>query len=610
MTSIPLHKHKDHSLYALLHGGATQTRPDPISRMATSTTCRRVSQFGFSAAWGRQTVSALPILALSAIALAVRLAVGLRGGLWRDEALFLSITRLPSWAAMLDFLRFHESHPPLFYALMRLWILALGDTDGRSIALSVIFGVALVPVIYLVGKSLFSERIGLLAAAFAAVSPSLIEFSATVRPYSLMPLLALLSTYALIRGLQRGGVRVWIAGGSSTVALIYTHNWGWLVVVGQWISIGLLFCSATTRPSTPRLKEWFATQAAIGIAYLPWASTLVYQTEHAGHSRSLVPVLSEPIASVAISLPLFLKSTVLAYSSFDSVGSFAILFFTLPLGLLAVDQYLRTRDEKHRATAANAGTEREPLTEENRIAIVCLVSVPVAAWIVALILSSMSNLMLQRCLVTLAPLMLLAVAYRVGGPRRGEKRLVARVTALLLLLTYALGVYELFQTSRSNAREIAPAVALQTLPTDLVIVTPEWLASSFNRYYLPSAEQIDYPHFGREEEVDFSGMLQRFTDDSAAARVRERIREAREQSRRVWLIADREDQIVRSTADMRRFLESSDYGVVAFARTSQLHAELESLYGSPDTAIYVARLWPRYEAMRALLYAPHGDHGH
>ena len=187
---------------------------------------------------------------------------------------------------------------------------------------------------------------------------------------------------------------------------------------------------------------------------------------------------------------------------------------------------------------------------------------------------------------------------------------MTRGAVLSLFLTYAVGLYDLSQTSRSNAREVASAVASLTQPGDLMIVTPEWLASSFNRYYLPPVEQIDYPHFGREHEIDFSGMLDRLTDDSAASQVRERITEARKQNRRVWLVVDRDDHLVASPAEMGRFLESANYGMIAFARTNQLHAQLDTLYGSPDTSIYVASLPPRNEDIHAFLYTPGDKNGH
>ena len=53
--------------------------------------------------------------------LAVRVFRANGSGLWRDEGLFVFVVDHPTWGGMLDFLRFHESHPPLFYVLMRIW---------------------------------------------------------------------------------------------------------------------------------------------------------------------------------------------------------------------------------------------------------------------------------------------------------------------------------------------------------------------------------------------------------------------------------------------------------------------------------------------------------
>lgn len=542
----------------------------------------------------------------------MRLAVALRGGLWRDEALFLFVTQLPSWEAMLGFLRFHESHPPLFYGMMRLWILAFGDTDARSIILPVAFGVALVPVIYFVGKSLFSEKVGLLAAAFAALSPALTEYSATARPYSLMPLLALLSTYTLVRGLQLGGALRWAAHGLSTAALLYTHNWGWLVLLGEWVSILVLLSFDSTRPPATRLKGWLATQTVIGIAYLPWAPTLLYQIRHAGHAPSGMGLRSDFIASVATSAHLLVKSTLIAYLPLDAIGgqSLSTLFFALPLFLLAIDQYLRARRAARAAKGANDGSDVQPLTHDNRIAIFCLLVVPTAAWVAALVLSITSNLMLRQCLVTLAPLVLLAIAYWLVRPRLGAMRLVTRAATLALILTYPVSLYQLSQTSRSNARELASAVALRSRPTDLIVITPEWLASSFNRYYRLPLEQIDYPHLGREERIDFTDMLPRFKDEGVASRIRERIRQERVHGRRVWLITDPAGLSPVSPVAMRGLLESPRYGPVAVGRSHQLRAQLDTLYGAPDTTIIGASLPPRYEDIRAFLYTPRDKDGH
>jgi hypothetical protein len=128
---------------------------------------RHTSSLPKMATSGRGRLAFTPtvaLLALTTVALIVRVLLPAPGGLWRDEALFLFVVRSPSWTAMMDFLRLHESHPPLFYILMRVWLSMAGNSDAAALALPVAAGVALVPVIYFVGTSLFSQPIGLIAA--------------------------------------------------------------------------------------------------------------------------------------------------------------------------------------------------------------------------------------------------------------------------------------------------------------------------------------------------------------------------------------------------------------------------------------------------------------
>jgi 4-amino-4-deoxy-L-arabinose transferase-like glycosyltransferase len=62
----------------------------------------------------------------------------------------------------------------------------------------VIFGVACIALIYLIGKQLMSRRAGLIAAALMAVSPLHINHSQEVRMYTLLTFCTLLSTYILV----------------------------------------------------------------------------------------------------------------------------------------------------------------------------------------------------------------------------------------------------------------------------------------------------------------------------------------------------------------------------------------------------------------------------
>lgn len=534
------------------------------------------------------------------------MAIAFRGGLWRDEALFLSVVRLPSLGTMLDFLRMNESHPPLFYVAMRVWIFAFGDTDRGSLILPIAFGVALVPIIYFVGSRLFSERTGLLAAMLAAFFPALVEYSAVARPYSLMPLLTLLSTFTLIRGLQRGQLRTWTAYVPSTSALLYTHNWGWLVLTGEWIAV-LVVVSSQMMRRRGVAREWLTAQAVICVVYIPWAPAFLYQIRHAGHGPSIGDMENDFVVSLATSASQFIHATFISYSPVGPPATRAglDLFFLLPILLLLAGQYLHKRAARLRPVATSTATRRVLSTDtDNRIALACLVIVPTATWLIAIVLSRRSDVMMMRCLVMLAPCLLLGLAYWLERPDCGMALLLSRAAMVTLILTYATGSYEISRTVRSNARELASAVSAQTQATDLVVITPEWLASSFNRYYGKPVEQIAYPHFGREERISFADMLPRFTNEGAARLVRARINQARKEGRRVWFIVDRHDVLARPP-DRTRFPQAStQYALVALERTHQLLAQLDSLYGSPDTSAVRAPLPSRYEDLRAFLYSP------
>jgi hypothetical protein len=207
--------------------------------------------------------------------------------------------------------------------------------------------------------------------------------------------------------------------------------------------------------------------------------------------------------------------------------------------------------------------------------------------------------------VTLAPLMLLALAFWLIG-RRGGATPLWWGAVMVLVATYCGSLYSMFQTTPSNARELAAIVAARTMPSDLLIIAPEQLASSFNYYYLPSVEQIDFPHFGREEAVDFAAPRNRVADPTAFARVKQRIAQARCAGRRAWLIVDKSQVHNYSAESALRALASSDFSAVAALRANQIREELVSRYGSLGTTIGTRGRAPRYEELSAFLFTTVG----
>jgi mannosyltransferase len=119
-------------------------------------------------------------------------------GMWLDETFSVwlashSLAEIMQWIVRID------QHPPLYYIVLHYWMARYGDTPYYVRLLSVLFGVATIPVIYLTGKRMSGGVLGLAAAVLLALSPFNIYFAQEARMYTLLTFNAAVAIYALVR---------------------------------------------------------------------------------------------------------------------------------------------------------------------------------------------------------------------------------------------------------------------------------------------------------------------------------------------------------------------------------------------------------------------------
>lgn len=496
----------------------------------------------------RRRVAALA-LALIVVGIAARI-TSAAGGLWRDEALFLFVVASRSIGDMLGFLRNHESHPPLFYLLMRGWQWIAGRGEVAAMVLPIFLGVITIPVTYVVARRMVGARAAGLAAVLVALHPALIYFSAQVRPYSVLPLLTLLSTYTLWRGLT-GEDGKWLTRfGLLSLLLLYTHNWSWLIIGSQSLVVGL---AAWRDPAVRRrLRSTWMGWGLIPVAgYLPWLPTFLHQVRHAGHASVPVRSVSEPFEVLA-------RTTLGAFGTPDKVVLAAVLVPAIwsLLGLV--------RDKR-----------RGELPLLDRLAVGLLVFAPVAAVIVAAAYSSRSNLLIPRCVLSFAPGVIVAFAWGVTALPRD--RAGTWITTGVTLALYMISIAGNLLVIKSNAREVARAVTERARPSDLVVITPEWLASSFNYYFRADNPQVTFPHIGRQEFTSFDNLMERLGDPKAVARALQVLDAAREAGKQVWFITAREEP------EFEHLATEGSLKLLARTRSNELKQHLIAICGPPDT---------------------------
>jgi mannosyltransferase len=154
-----------------------------------------------------------------------------------------------------------EVTPPLFFILA--WATSkLGDPTIFIRVPSLLLGVALVPLTYLLGVRTVGKAAGLLAAALVALSPFAIRFSTQGRPYATLMFCVALSTLALIVAIDRRGRRWWALYAAASAAVLYTHYTGVFALAAQ---------TAWAAWKYPELLRPLATATgSAAVLFLPW----------------------------------------------------------------------------------------------------------------------------------------------------------------------------------------------------------------------------------------------------------------------------------------------------------------------------------------------------
>jgi mannosyltransferase len=146
-----------------------------------------------------------------------------RESLWTDEALTLVIAHLPVW----DMITKPTDPTPFLYYGLHKWFVPDGAGVVAVRGISLVAGMLTLPVVYAIGRMMFSGAGALLATALVALSPPLIDYSQEARAYSLLVLLVAASAMFLLLALRDQAARrrrLALAGfAASSVAAFYTH---------------------------------------------------------------------------------------------------------------------------------------------------------------------------------------------------------------------------------------------------------------------------------------------------------------------------------------------------------------------------------------------------
>ena len=202
-----------------------------------------------------------------------------RPGLWGDELITWGFAVTP-WHELFPLLRTSETVLGPYYALVWAWVGLVGDSDFALRAPSVVFMAAAAGLVAMVATRVAAPSTGLVGGLLFAVLPVTTRSAQEARPYALTVLAAALSTWLLVRALDRPTITRWLP---YALAL-------WLLGLAHAVALTLVVAHGTAILAVRRkaMLGWLLS-AVVGV--LPGGLLLVMG------ASPLAPVADLPSAS-------------------------------------------------------------------------------------------------------------------------------------------------------------------------------------------------------------------------------------------------------------------------------------------------------------------------
>ena len=254
------------------------------------------------------------------------------GCLWFDEIFSIHAAR-HSWRELFSFVAADVVHPPLFYALLKIWIAAGGESLVWLRLFPFLISVAaIVPLALLCRALQLNAAETNLALLLLAVNGYLIKYAQEVRMYSLLFFLTLGSLWLFVRFVQEGARARKLLPALSAVnlLLVFTHYYGWMVLASE---VGFVLIWQRFR-----LKSFLIALIAPVLCFSPWIYAVISVSRGQGLAQNIGWATRPRLSDLAQLFTLLNEPFYFRQSSIDLyspwVGVLTIVLFGLPLLVL------------------------------------------------------------------------------------------------------------------------------------------------------------------------------------------------------------------------------------------------------------------------------------
>lgn len=261
------------------------------------------------------------------------LLIGLNQSVWFDESYSIMIAKKP--LAEMFRLTALDTHPPLYYLILKMWGSLFGWSEIALRSLGIIFMSGATFFSIKIVKKIFGNKSAIVTLLFLILAPFLLRYGFEIRMYSLASFIGIAATFILLNALEekdtKKAYRLWIVYGflvaTGVYALYYT--------VFIWLThlIWLIIRSVRNKENLLKTK-WLKSYLLSFLLFLPWLPNFINQLTNGALAPITQPMnLSNIIGVISFSF-LYKPSW-----QIDAIESILIIFVFLYLTYMSISAF-------------------------------------------------------------------------------------------------------------------------------------------------------------------------------------------------------------------------------------------------------------------------------
>jgi mannosyltransferase len=180
-------------------------------------------------------VGAIFLLPILTVAASLRIYMLAARGFWIDEGVSVALARLP-WHSFQIVVTRREGNMTLYYLLLRAWLRS-GSSEAWIRSLSVIAAVGAVSGVFFLGRKIFGMNVACIAAGILALNAYHVQYSQEARSYALLSLAVIVTTFLLLRCVEKPTWQAWALFAIVSGLAAYIHFFAIFVTASQVVAV-------------------------------------------------------------------------------------------------------------------------------------------------------------------------------------------------------------------------------------------------------------------------------------------------------------------------------------------------------------------------------------